>query len=173
MSEWKPGDVARLVYSVGVTTINCRAIRGERCWFTSRGDAISDREVAQARGLVVIDGENREQIERLILALPDAIDWGFASDDPSNPGSPKVVGGIVEPFQAALREFANPTPPRPEEPAGLGAVVEDENGVLWTRVESGVAETRNPWYPAAFPDLQPDEYDHIAVVKVLSEGWSE
>src|SRR5690606_604511 len=36
-------------------------------------------------------------------------------------------------FQAALREFANPTPPKPDEPTGLGAVVEDANGEKWVR----------------------------------------
>lgn len=62
---------------------------------------------------------------------------------------------------------------RPTEPTGLGAVVEDEDGIRWTRVESGPAETRNPWYPAGDADLQPREYADIAVVRVCSEGWSE
>jgi hypothetical protein len=70
-------------------------------------------------------------------------------------------------LQAALREFAEPTPPRPEEPTGLGAVVETAGGRF---VRSDV-ETSNPWRG---PNGVPHEWDDItdSAVRVLSEGVS-
>lgn len=67
---------------------------------------------------------------------------------------------------------ANPapiTPPKPEEPLGLGAVVEDAKGKRWVRgrdsnchwyPETGFDRTVGPWAPWA----------EIAAVKVLSPG---
>lgn len=57
------------------------------------------------------------------------------------------------------------TPPKPAEPTGLGAVVEDEEGVLWTH--TGLA-TISPWVRGGIGDWR--DYGNIAVVRVLSEG---
>jgi hypothetical protein len=45
--------------------------------------------------------------------------------------------GDVDDMQAALREFANPRDPKPDEPQGLGAVVQREDGIRWVRGERG------------------------------------
>lgn len=71
--------------------------------------------------------------------------------------------------QQALREFADPPPVKPEEPTGLGAVVEDSAGDLWVRdkttttiahwkrARGQMGGKRLPW-------------SAIDAVRVLSEG---
>ena len=74
---------------------------------------------------MVIDPEDREQVKRLLRAYFLLGDFA-ASVQPEE----------VESMQAALREFANPKPPKPDEPTGLGAVGEDAEGGKWVHVES-------------------------------------
>jgi hypothetical protein len=62
----------------------------------------------------------------------------------------------------ALREFADLKPPKPEEPTGLGAVVQDAGGRKWTNTHRIRA-----WYHS---DLGPYVYADIDAVRVLSEG---
>lgn len=64
--------------------------------------------------VAVIDPEDREQVERLA-----SVYFGY-HDGPS-----------ADDMQAALREFANPTPPKPPRPTGMGAVVIDTDGEGW------------------------------------------
>jgi len=160
--EWQPGDVAMLsgrggtelgiCYEPGIVTE-----RGSKArWRTAGLDRWSS--VSEARPLVVIDPEDREQVARLAVAYMSA-----------NPGVASIEPTIHGRLTNALREFADPTPPKPVEPTGLGAVVEDIEGVRWTRVEAGEPETRNPWYPADC-DFQPDEWHNLCAVRVLSEG---
>jgi hypothetical protein len=157
MSEnWKPGD-----HVIGLLDGNeiVGIVRGggKRMFYADSvtTDQVDLKHVRNLRRLVVIDAEDREQVERLLSSL-----WGHAT----------TGCDYIPVMQAALREFANPTPPKPDEPTGLGAVVEDRHGLLWTRVESGEAITRNPWYPAGDPDVQPDEYERIKAVRILSPG---
>jgi hypothetical protein len=71
----------------------------------------------------------------------------------------------------ALRAFR--VPPKPDEPLGLGAVVEDADGRRWVRVDGT--------YPWQFTDsdeagdeyVDSGNYSDIAAVKVLNAGWSE
>ena len=151
--EWKPGDVA--VYDGG------RVIRvdpgDDPHWVDDEGDARRgswpDR---QARPLVVIDPEDSDQVERLM----DGVTWLFSQAD-------------VNTVQAALREFANPTPPKPDEPQGLGAVVEDADGVLWIKVYAFDGHcARNSWAKHGEVGCVSDwrNYSDIDVASVLSEG---
>lgn len=110
------------------------------------------------RPLVTIDPESAEDVGRLAreIVLGCAILSG---------------GGMQHDNLAdALREFASPTPPKPDEPTGVGAVVEDAHGDVWVRFKS--AEIR-PWrinYPGE-PEPAPRKfYRDIDAVKVLSEG---
>jgi hypothetical protein len=73
-------------------------------------------------------------------------------------------GGLVSDKQAALREFANPKPPNPEEPTGLGAVVEDAEGVDWHRTRVG------RWIAEDGLCSRGAGWGHIDVVRVLGEG---
>ncbi|GAA2007866.1 hypothetical protein [Nocardioides kribbensis] len=102
--EWKPGDVALI--PLGSADV--------RAMFTTDGWAISDmpgvrgvREFSDVRPLVVIDPEDREQVERLLSAY-------WVERNPEDPGDARRYPGYVSDLQAALREFANPTPLKPE-----------------------------------------------------------
>jgi len=101
---------------------------------------IGQEEVADVRPLVVIDPEDREQVERLAInyaaVASDRLgDEYLAWENRSAEARDRIAADLT----AALREFANPTPRKPEEPTGLGAVVEDADGDLWVRVDDPAA----------------------------------
>lgn len=158
--EWKPGDVAM---ALGTTRpfVVVRHRGDPDYWSAADGWwPVAVNQVAlDYRPLIVIDPEDREQVERLHnlwLREPDA---GFRC------------------LQAALREYADPKPPKPpkpDEPTGLGAVVEDAEGVLWMRVDphpgrgfSEVAAWRSR-VPLAVP--RENRWSKVDAVRVLSEG---
>lgn len=145
--EWKPGDVAISYYG--------RVFRTKAGWrFDDDSGPAPDSECRHVRPLVVIDPENREQVERLEAAFAKQCNWSHFSE------------ARQDAMQATLREFADPMPPKPDEPMGLGAVVEaiyDNRFVHignggWQRVEKG--DTQG----------QVCTYDEVAVLRVLSEG---
>lgn len=72
----------------------------------------------------------------------------------------------------ALRQFLIPPPPKPEEPLGVGALVEDRAGVQWLRVTSGPTRAWAPLGSVRIFDRWRD-YADIAVVRVLEEGHVE
>jgi hypothetical protein len=166
MSDYRPGTVA-------VATVNVRrggkdedrtmrvvrfAAGWAHCSIPDEFWMDSEGRVTDIRPLVVIDPEDCEQVERLMrTAFPHGI-FPAAADE----------------MQRGLREFANPTPPKPEEPTGLGAVVEDAEGERWIRVD-----WTNPWCRAKPQKRNGGEglvhrshlpWERIAAVKVLSEG---
>jgi hypothetical protein len=163
MSEYKPGALVsafvptrsrrHVLVHVGADDWPWRILDSDFGTVLALANGIGADNVTDIRPLVVIDPEDREQVERLSVALGGDHYYGST--------------GIL---QAALREFANPKPP---EPTGLGAVVEDARGVRWVRTESAKGIT-NPW-SAALHEKEPDTvrqfaYVDINVVKVLSEG---
>lgn len=122
---WKPGDVAM------VTATNrgnhYRAYFDGEMWREAASPSFCLIEPTDIRPLVVIDPEDRDQVKRLYD--------GYYS----------ICGGI-DAMQAALREFANPTPPKPEEPTGLGAVVEVAHPVYeWARADR-IERSSAPWW---------------------------
>lgn len=125
---------------------------------------------AAPRPLVVIDPEDAEQVERLMKTI---IDKAPSVVVRHNQGGRHIEWRAAS-LAAALREFAAPTPPKPDEPQGLGAVVEDAKGVLWTRNEYKTNLTGTVWISAYHPTLADEsvmrEYSDIDVVRVLSEG---
>lgn len=159
--EWKPGDVAMTTFGLSIVAADL-----PRCSHDGRGlhwhhltggwDYLSGH-AATARRVVVLDPASTDDLDRLTKAIVEA-----AHKD----GNIVVSGNGIHPDTVgrALREFANPTPPRPEEPTGLGAVVEDAEGVRWVRYapEGDTA----PWVAHAVSV----EYDDIAAVHILSEG---
>jgi hypothetical protein len=160
--EWKPGDV---VTATVMGRPNVRLVAGwsrydprlrwcelsprwadgddDECWFMPS-------QVTDARPLVVIDPEDREQVNRLDIALAS---MHFSA---ANCGSFGVL-------RAALRSLVEP--PKPEEPKGLGAVVEDAEGARWIRTDSD-EPAWSEWENA----IGRWHYDRIAAVRVLSEG---
>ena len=67
----------------------------------------------------------------------------------------------------ALREFANPRDPKPpEEPLGLGAVVEDADGRRWVR-----ADDDDPEWRRADGDGRWRYWSQVNAVRILSDGY--
>lgn len=161
--EWKPGNVAlvKFAWQTSREPLVCiRAVQqGAPGWLHPGGLSgfTSDRAPAgpvSVRPLVVLDPEDREQVERLARAVWDR----------------SVGPGGVPAFQAALRSLLEP--PKPPEPQGLGAVVIAQcgggNREPVTKVRE-VGDRRN-WvdrdgYWHAWADLRD--------VETVQEGWSE
>lgn len=98
-------------------------------------------KVARTCGLVVIDPDDREEL----AAIGKPLGWPD-----------------VDRFQAVLRSLV--TPPKPPEPQGLGAVVEDADGHWWSRLGG---TTEFPWHHGT---LGRERYAELTAVKVLSTG---
>lgn len=160
--EWKPGDVAVLTHEDGSTR---RAMLGvDRRWHCFDESGRGHTPVAEVlRPLVVLDPDDRCATE----ALRDEFDRQIIvqNDDPDpRDVSPGMRGNALS---AALRSLV--TPPKPDEPMGLGAVVKDAEGALWTSVTNMGASDR--WQPNRLrSDKARREWDQIAAVKVLSPG---
>jgi hypothetical protein len=154
--EWKPGSLAM------VTALNRRT--PYLAWFNGKTWvelAIPTNHLMRPEtctAVVVIDPENREQVNRLADSFCLAR-WSHAADsvecDPLTRSS----------MQFALREYLDPTPPKPDEPMGLGAAVEDEDGEWWVRVSG---KTGFWWRNHQGGSRR--WVDFGASVKVLSEG---
>lgn len=151
--DWKPGDVAVVNGSMAIRSADFQG------WYTTKG-RLSDPNVAYAYPRLVINTEDAEQCERLAEVYRKVGQTGGAALD----GDQRTVPGLH--MQAALREFANPTPPKPEEPTGLGAVVEDSEGQQYIRTAH--IDCVRPWMVAhGSIDV---EWSDIAAVRVLSLG---
>jgi hypothetical protein len=157
VQKWKPGDVAR-IKGEGADAVGIHTATGLWVWVDAHGSnpihggvclRASDVDV---RPVIVIDPADREQIERLAWLL---ITQGAVGNNVAHSG-----------LRAALREFANPTPPKPEEPTGLGAVVEDAEGRKYVRTAD--TDCSKPWsYANNYTDF---DWPNIDVVRVLSKG---
>lgn len=101
MTNWEPGDLAILMTEGGERIgFRCGVERnlgweyarepGQKTWSSD-----ASGYATPLRRLVVIDPENAEEVERLCANLPNSCWYGNPDD-----------------MQTALREFANPTPPR-------------------------------------------------------------
>lgn len=155
--EWKPGDVA----TARINTWRGRVFRTGNTWTTDDGDAEwTDEYVSELRPLAVIDPEDREQVERLVRSYYS--EW---ADLP--PAEVDLSSGEPDAMQAALREFANPTPPKPDEPTGLWSVVTTDSEGDWIRVSTELA---NPWLNVQTG--RQHHWDGVPAVRVLSEGVS-
>lgn len=156
--EWKPGDVAlvRALYGPDGDG-EYRMVRARHGWMLLENVdwywADSAGNVKGARPLVVIDPENLGDVGRLVEAYVAAMS-----------ARGRVGRGPMLTMQAALREFATPTPPRPEEPQGLGAVVEDAEGDRWVLYTNPRNDA--PWCNGCASV----DYADIAAVRILSKG---
>jgi hypothetical protein len=111
------------------------------------------------RPLVAIDPEDREQVERLGNALAIEV----ARDLETDSGARTIIRDAVAPVLRSLL-----APPKPDEPQGLGADVEDADGVLWVQVRT---DFRRAFRQASGEHTgRSREYQNIDAVKVLSEG---
>ena len=169
MTDFKPGDVVAITEYGGAdpavrVDADCgvsRHLHAGPHWHylahARSGAMWCSKSHPAARRLVVIDPESDPDVIRLENALEAQ--------------GCRVGMGV----QAALREFATPTPPRPDEPTGLGAVVEDADGLKWVSVEEMPPFGR--WYCGVLPDDDCSiadgafrEWSALSAVRVLSEG---
>lgn len=136
---------------------------------------------ADGTPVAVIDPENREQVERLLrlmlrlrcrcgrLLVEPAPSCTWHEARAQKAASLRAKSGSFEDsdLAAALREFADPTPPKPDEPTGLGAVVEDAEGKRWVRWSA--RDDLAAWCPPD-PNVARSSWHHVDAVRVLSEG---
>lgn len=164
--EWTPGDVAVVQNEYGVWNTAIYVVGLGWQYGVSQSTAPLD---APTRPLVVIDPEDRDRVERFVVDLE--ADWGFCGYELDPEVAREPLPDVVEEFQRAFREFANPTTPKPNEPTGLGAVVEDAEGLWWVRT----CADPYPWAHAGADEVgdrytDAGTYADLSVVRVLSEG---
>jgi hypothetical protein len=161
--EWKPGDVALVDGCVALVWREEGGDSRPSFVYTDRdGDSCSVwANSNDARTLVVIDPEDREQVERVLIAMTE-----WAGRVPYSDMREDGDLTQLDAAQAALRSLIEP--PRPEEPTGLGAVVEDADGATYTRLDGDFA----PWYKTGvhYSDRPWRYFKDLTVVRVLSEG---
>lgn len=159
--EWKPGDVAMVTDESGTSRIAVYGAFNPRMkhhWHYD--EAGIGRILSPSRPLVVIDPESEEDVDRLAAGYVRT----FSTVDPPHPETIRIC---ARQMRAALREFADPKPPRPEEPTGLGAVVEDSHGDKWVWMANG---SSGPHWTRVGVPVTRAKYDAIDAVRVLSEG---
>ena len=171
---WKPGDVALVTWNEGAEPeILFRYLAGndfDRPEWQSAEDGEAYPRPDQLRPLVVIDPEDREQVERLVAAWRSA-EFGAP---PLDNDQPMTVHQLR--MRHALRSLI--APPKPPEPTGLGAVVEDAAKCRWIKID--VHHECNDWTPLGAPERDDPgqatgrsvrwSYADIAAVRILSEG---
>ena len=165
MNEFKPGDVVvHPEYGRGIVQDSPNLwveFASSPHWAPPLADVAAD-----LRRLVVIDPDNEDDTDRLGDILENH-EW-----------QPKPRFGAFHSgldLAAALREFADPKPPKPEEPTGLGAVVEDAAGTVWVRVAADDDPGNDTLRACASPPwrhrgLTAKWWAHLDAVRVLSEG---
>lgn len=157
--EWKPGDVAMITTTTGRTLVAVRDAEGGGWNGLLTLEWNLDRHVTEARRLLVIDPEDREQVDTFAKALVEAM---YAAGDHASAASGVHPATVAN----ALRSLI--TPPKPPEPTGLGAVVIDAKSDHWVLINvPGVrlkpTRTWRTWWGSR-------EWSEITAVKVLSEG---
>ena len=140
-ADWKSGDAALI-------EVGCHANRhvgmyagGGWHYRDNNSKWVSDDPaiVTIIRPLVVIDAEDREQVERLRDLMDTA--WSEQTSDHGFVPIAQGKGQRGNALQAALRKFANPKP-KPPEPTVGGSQVRESDGTVWTRVEG---QPEKPW----------------------------
>lgn len=162
--EWKPGDIALVTSWRGTDQVALRVAPRSAAdayvWvaLNEHGDTrgLSDGEVMAANPLVLINPEDRDQVERIYRGWCDSL------------GGPDL-DQQVDAMQTALRGFASPTPPKPDEPATWGVVkaacVHSDERRTWMRHEDG------NWYVVGTDTKNnPDDWDSLVDPEVIREG---
>ena len=163
--EWKPGDVAMVTDARGRTGLAMKGVRG---WdFTPSGSPLNaysgESEPIEAHPMIVIDPRSMTWDGRIPTA-EEFTAWAEAI------GAGEFETGILR-VADALRDLPAPITPdlKPEEPKGLGAVVEDADGNRWVRVD----DPSHSWVKSLRDEgayTQRERWDTLAAVRVLSEG---
>lgn len=166
--EWKPGDVAMVTWSkTGAEKIMLRGVNDR--WYESTG--FFRAELARSvRPLVVLDPEDREQVARLAASYA-AVASARLGDEYIvwENRSPEARDKISADLTAALREFASPTPPKPDEPGKYGVIIAGD-GREWFRYTTSEMRGRDWCRPGAEGSTEYARWDDLNVVRVVEEG---
>lgn len=151
--DWKPGDVAVVQMGHGPQA----AIFTGKFWAWSDGSGPYEGVSHCHR--------NATATPAIVIELPKGClgGWDVLVNSlvvaREKTGFTMTFDGLIEQIEAQTKV----APPKPDEPTGLGAVVEDEDGLTWVR--------RHPAGPAWVNGYQRwAAYADIAAVRVLSEG---
>jgi len=161
--NWKPGDIA-IAGGPSEFVVFCYDAdsdgRGHLRWMYGDGSnaAVGDRHMRNCRPLITIDSAKLEGG----TLLPQWI--RYAALDMERDSTGPVIRDLRTIADAIEATFAEPTPPKPEEPNGLGAVVEAINDNHFVRVGSA------GWVHVDDCAGEPCDWRDIAVIRVLSEG---
>lgn len=160
--EWQPGDVALVECSDGEwRQATCEPHPNYTGMLVWRFPDRVYRHVndSAARPLVVIDPESPDDLDRLCKVLVEKM---YAAGDAASAAN----GVHPSTMAAALRKFATP---KPEEPTGLGAVVEARcrcRGDAIRFVRNDDVYPNDPWEAICGSHV----YADLNAVRVLSEG---
>lgn len=161
MTDFKPGDVALVRYSDTDSWVVGIATTPHGNWRTEEHG--TTYVIAEARPLLTVDLEDHDALDPIIDLI-----WGDRNRA-NRPPTWRVREGLKALISA---------PPKPDEPTGWLARVEDSSGTEWVRWwERG----HSPWSRVKVTgvngrhvaDPSPGKncgYDQIAAVRVLSEG---
>lgn len=122
-------------------------------WDTAVSTALDGGAITDRRPLLLIDPEDREQVERLTGALVHA-------------GSGRNDTNHWREVQTALRSLVQPPTP---EPTGLGAVVVSDDKPFTRMARQG----ETPWIGEGGLRFSWAQVVHIGPVEEKSAGWSE
>jgi hypothetical protein len=163
VSTYEPGAVASVTYETAdmLSPETLRGIRWSYGWHvvdaTGGYETINDRYVTDVRPLVVIDPEDREGVEQLAHTIVATEHRGCGS-----------MTCYRDTVQAALRSLLAPL--KPDEPLGLGAVVEDAEGRVFVKWSHKHREDRNWKHEGMGGDYR--HWSDIDVTHIHSHGWT-
>lgn len=155
--KWEPGTVAMDIHHTDVNAEGPLRFQIGGVWVDTDCD---DRypPPCDIRPLLVLDPDNPDQMDRLLGDF-------FVRRYPNGSDANMVDRRDRDAFTLAVRAMLpKPTPVKPAEPTGLGAVVEDADG-KWVCLDN----SRLPWREWTSGEFR-DWADFSNAVKVLSEG---
>lgn len=166
--KWKPGDVAMRsdaqgTESLAVCVDSCPRHMAAAHWHTFRDGRMDwdtlDFNGVTYRPLVVIDPEDREQVERLVAILHDGDSW--FGRGPNQPTHASLL-------QKALHEFADPKPQEVFEHFVLRSGVDTlKGGVLPTGQRSVCGKVWEPSNKTVSVGKCPD------CAALVESGWAK
>jgi hypothetical protein len=156
MSAYAPGTVAMVETPHGPTVCTMAAPdyhSKSAHWHVASSSGYWLADGLDARPLVVIDVEPGD-LRCVVQNLRTRADYMRHIDAPATDA---LLRGVADQIEAQTR------PPKPEEPTGLGAVVEDAEGQKWLRDYDGYWRQRG----------LTAKWARVGAVRVLGEGVVE
>lgn len=163
--NWKPGDVALVTMGDGAERIAMRDCDGSGWGLVGAPNHSRGLTVVSARPLVVIDPVSITGPDETLDADPASeiakCLRRLAESDHQGTYRRRVAERLAARFEQSSK---------PNEPTGLGAIVEDTNGELWIRDKT--TTTYKHWKRAAGQDKSRRyPWAEVAAVRIVRQGW--